>query len=266
MKISICTLRSAMATVFVSSTMLAFAQDPAVPSFEAADVKVNKSGEIRMAVDFQGGGRFTARNVPMKVLIALAYHVRPEALQEGPRWLESERFDIVAKAPQTGPPDDIRRMLQTLLAERFKLAVHTEQRIMPAYGLVAAKGGPKLQPSESAVLSEQRCGPGGGTPGQKHVVCRHMTMALLADTLQEIASRDLDVPVVDETGLRGAFDFKLDWTPAVRPTDDTPPTDPLPGPTLFEAVETQLGLRLESRRLPLPVIVIDSVERVPIEN
>jgi len=255
-----------MATVFVLSTMPAFAQEKAAPSFEAADVKVNKSGETRIAVDFQGGGRFIAHNVPMKILVALAYHVRPDVLKGGPGWLESDRFDIVAKASQTTPSDELRRMLQTLLVERFKLAVHTEQRIMPAYGLVTAKSGPKLQASENAMLSEQRCGPAVGEPGEKHVVCRHVTMALLADILQEIAPRDLDVPVVDQTGIEGAFDLKLDWTPAARLAGDTAPTDPLPGPTLFEAVEAQLGLRLESRRLPLPVIVIDGVQRVPSEN
>jgi len=96
----------------------AFSQNQTTgPSFEAATVKANKSGEVRMAVDFQGGGRFSATNVPLKILIALAYHVRPEAITGGPGWLGSDRFDIVAKAFQTTAPDEIRRMLQTLPAD-----------------------------------------------------------------------------------------------------------------------------------------------------
>ena len=237
----------------------------AAPSFEAADVKANKSGEARMAVDFQPGGKFTARNVPMKILIALSYGVRPEAVQGGPAWIESERYDVVAKASQSAKPEEIRRMVQSLLAERFKLAVHTDKKPMPAYALLTAKSGAKMQAAEDAPLTEQRCAPGDGAQGQKHVMCRHMTMPLLAATLQEIATRDIDVPVIDQTGLNGAFDFKLDWTPAVR-NGAAAPDDAPAGPTLFDAVETQLGLKLERKTLPLPVIVVDGVERTPIEN
>jgi uncharacterized protein (TIGR03435 family) len=136
---------------------------------------------------------------------------------------------------------------------------------MPAYALLTAKSGPKMQAAEDAPLTEQRCTPGDGAPGQKHVMCRHMTMALWAATLQEIATRDIDVPVIDQTGLNSAFDFKLDWTPAVRNSAAAPDDVPA-GPTLFDAVETQLGLKLERKMLPLPVIVVDGVERTPIEN
>jgi uncharacterized protein (TIGR03435 family) len=192
-----------------------------------------------------------------------AYHLRAEAVS-GPAWLDSERYDVVAKALQTVPPDDLRRMLQALLAERFKLAVHTEQKPMPAFALVVGKSGPKLQASDTAILSGQRCSPIEGAEGQKHIQCRHMTMSVLADNLQELSLGDFPIPVIDQTGLTGAFDFKLDWTPAARLP--VPDTDPAPGLTVFQAVETQLGLKLESRKLPLPVIVVDHVERVPVEN
>jgi len=95
-------------------------------SFEAAVAKTNKSREIRMAVDFEPGGRFSATNVPLRILIALAHHVRPEAVTGGPGWLGTDRFDIVEKAAQTTPPDGIRCMLQTLLAERFQLQFRAE--------------------------------------------------------------------------------------------------------------------------------------------
>ena len=237
----------------------------APPSFEAASVKVNKSGEMRMAVDFQPGGRFSAQNVPLRILIALAYHVRPDFVTGGEKWLASERFDIVAKAGQTTPPDELRRMLQGLMAERFKLQIHSDQKIMPAYALLAGKNGPKLQPTEEGLLTERRCRAGDPIPGQKHVICEHMTMPLLADTLQELATRDIDVPIVDQTGIAGAYTFQLAWTPAVHSGAIDPP-DPAAGPTLFQAMEEQLGLKLESRKLPLPVVVIDKIERLPIEN
>jgi uncharacterized protein (TIGR03435 family) len=197
-------------------------------------------------------------------MVAMANHVRPDAVTGGPAWIDSDRFDIVAKAGQTTPPDDLRQMLQTLLAERFKLVVHQEPKMMPAYALVVGKSGPKLQASETGLLTDQRCVPGEGAVGQKHIACRHITMAVLAGQLQEQSARDIDVVVVDQTGLSGAFDFKLDWTPAARTAAAS--TDPPAGPTIFEAVQEQLGLKLESRKLPLPVIVIDRVERVPVEN
>jgi uncharacterized protein (TIGR03435 family) len=241
-----------------------WAQSP--QAFEVADLKANKSGEARMAIDLQPGGKLTMRNVPMKVMIVFAYHLRPEALIGGPRWLDSERYDVIAKASEKAPPDDIRLMMRTMLAERFKLKVHTEQKVMAAYALLAGKTRPKLQASEGApVVSATGCRPGVGQPGQRHVDCRHVTMAALCDFLQELAPRDFPFPVVDQTGLRGAYDFTLDWTPTSRIGADAPPAEPT-GPTIFDAVEKQLGLRLENRKLPLPVIVVDSVERGPLEN
>lgn len=256
---------SASALLLLVFAIPAFCQPATTPlSFEVADVKVNKSGEARMAVDFQGGGKLSMRNVPMKVLIMFAYHVRAESVEGWPSWFESDRFDVVAKAAQTTPPDDLRRMLQTLLAERFKLVVHSDQKVMPAYALLLGKSGPKLQASEPAILTEQRCDPAAGPADLKHVVCRHVTMAVLADTLQELSPRDFDVRVIDQTGLKGAYDFKLDWAPPSRPGAAS--SDAAAGMTVFDAVEAQLGLKLARKKLPLPVIVIEHVERVPGDN
>src|SRR4051794_33034198 len=230
-------------TVAVLS-LLAVAPAFAQPAFEVADVKPNRSGEARMSVDMQPGGKFTARNVPLKVLIALAYHVRE--LSGGPPWLETERFDIVAKAAETtASQDDVRRMLRTLLSQRFGLVTHTEQKPAAAFALVRGKTAPKLQRSDAALLSEHRCVPGRGPSGQRHVECRHIAMSVLADYLQELAPVDLPSPVVDQTGLEGEYDFVLDWMPAAPPASDpqdavTPPSDG--GPTIFDAVELQLGL------------------------
>jgi uncharacterized protein (TIGR03435 family) len=256
-------LRDVAAVFLFLPTIPAFSQPP---SFEVADVKVNKSGEARMAVAMQPGGKLIMHNVPMKVMLMFAYHVRGDALTGGPAWLESDRFDIVAKAAERASPDDTRRMLQTLLAERFNLVVHTDQKVMQAYALTVAKAGPKLQPAEEGLLSEQGCRPTEGRSGEKHIACKHTTMALLADSLQEMAPRDFPVPIVDQTALAGSYNFKLDWTPTAKAADAAPPTDMPVGPTIFDAVESQLGLKLENRKLPLPVIVIDRVTRVPTDN
>jgi uncharacterized protein (TIGR03435 family) len=257
--------KSASAILLLLSAPV-FCQPPTTSlSFEVADVKINRSGETRMAVDFQGGGKLSMRNVPIKVLILFAYHVRAEGVEGWPNWFESDRFDVVAKAAQTTPPDDLRRMLQALLAERFKLLVHTDQKVMPAFALALGKSGPKLQPSEPAILMEQRCDPSAGPSGLKHVACHHLTMAVLADTLQELSPRDFDVPVIDQTGLKGAYDFNLDWAPPSRPGAEAS-SDPAAGIAIFGAVEAQLGLKLERKKLPLPIIVIDHVERVPADN
>src|SRR5579872_5105290 len=258
-------LRGTSSLLFVCCFAVLSQNQTPPPSFEAASVKVNKSGGMRMAVDFQPGGKFSAQNVPLRILIALAYHVRPDSITVGEGWLGSDRFDIVAKASQVTPPDELRRMLQSLLAERFKLQIHSDEKIMPAYALVVGKNGSKLQPTDAGLLTERRCHPGDPVPGQKHFVCEHMTMALLADTLQEIALRDIDVPVVNQTGLEGAYTFQLSWAPSSGPVAGDP-TDPAVGPTLFQALDSQLGLRLESKKLPLPVIVVDRAERVPVEN
>jgi uncharacterized protein (TIGR03435 family) len=97
----------------------------AQPSFEVADVRINKSGEARMAVDMAPGGKLTMHNVPMRVMLMLAYHVRADALVDTPAWIGADRFDVIAKAPETASPAEMRRMLQALLAERFKLVIHT---------------------------------------------------------------------------------------------------------------------------------------------
>jgi uncharacterized protein (TIGR03435 family) len=137
----------------------------------------------------------------------MAYYARPDTVTGGPGWMDSDRFDVVAKAGQTTPPDDLRRMLQTLLEERFKLVIHKEPKIMPAYVLMLGKSGPKLQATEAAVLSEQRCIPGEGAVGQKHITCHHVTMAALADQLQEQSPRDFDADGGRPNGSYGLLRF-----------------------------------------------------------
>jgi uncharacterized protein (TIGR03435 family) len=171
-----------------------------------------------------------------------AFSVGPNQIVGGPPWLETDTFYITAKAED--PVDDdavIMAMLRDLLKDRFKLASHRESRTIPAYVLGVAKNGPRLPKSaggESSTLY-----------GRGRITARVTTM----DHFAEVLSRMLDFPVVNQTGIDGVFDLKIEWT-----TADT-------GPSIFTALQEQLGLRLASRKTPVEVVVIDHVER-PTEN
>jgi uncharacterized protein (TIGR03435 family) len=259
-------------------------------SFEVASVKQNKSGEGFVAFRIQPGGRFTATNVPLRELIRAAYQVQNFQIVGAPRWGESERFDIVAKAendfpqgPPTGAPGPLQYMLQSLLAERFKLKAHRETREMPVYELVMARSdgrtGPKLVPSSTDCAAVAAARRGGGPPGPpalapgQRMQCGMrigpgtisaggMSLAMFANGIAPMVGR----VILDRTGLTGNFDIDLEWTPDRMPQGgpppggpDLPPIDPN-GPSIFTAVQEQLGLRLESTRGPVDVLVVDSVE------
>jgi uncharacterized protein (TIGR03435 family) len=283
---------TALATSFV-----VFAQAPAQPpsaggdpAFEVASVKPNKSSDGRVMLGFQPGGRVNATNVPLRLLIRYAYQIQDFQLAGTPDWIGSERFDVVAKAegdvppPQPfGPPSPLLLMMRTLLAERFKLAVHREMRELPIYALIVArtdgKLGPQLKASTTdcaAVLAAAR-GPGGPSappaPGQRPQCGISLApgrlggggfpLSQLAATLSTFVQR----VVVDRTGLTGNFDFELTWTPDQLPQGPPPPgAPPLPaidpnGPSIYTAVQEQLGLKLDSQRGPVDVLVVDHVER-----
>jgi uncharacterized protein (TIGR03435 family) len=231
---------------------------PAPPQFEVADVRVNNSGQLAIQGTSLPSGQFAVRNVTMKELIVQAY--KAGGITGGPNWLDSERFDIIAKAPPNTPEDTLRLMLQTLLAQRFKLEIHTEQKLTPVYVLVTAKGGSKLQAASGS--GPPKCGPGQGAEGQNHLLCTNFTMADLTSWLPtRIAPSYIDRPVVDLSGLKGTYDIRLDWVPRPLGTSDV-----AAGATVFDALDKQLGLKLEERKQPMPVIVIDHIERVPTEN
>jgi uncharacterized protein (TIGR03435 family) len=170
---------------------------------------------------------------------------------DGPSWLSSTRFDIQAKAD----PDQIKsrtseqlrelkqQMLQTLFADRFHLKVHQETRVLPAYDLVVAKGGVKLQPSHSNGKSIGM--------GHAHFNGEGLTMDLIVERLSKIIGR----VIVDKTNLTDRYDFKLQWTP-----DDASATDDS-APSFFTAIQEQLGLKLESAKEPVPVLVVDHIEQ-----
>jgi len=258
-------------------------KNAATLKFEVASVKANQSGGERSPFGVFAGGRFSATNTPLRALILYAYDLTPNQLEGAPGWLDSARYDIEAK-PEAGaiPPgahgravwDKTKMMLRTLLAERFHLAIRREDRELPIYELAIAKGGPKLQKSK-ADCSADYFGCHGFAGNPTHLSGAGVDMADLAGYLTGHADR----PVRDHTGIDGVFDIKLQWNPlssAPPPADDTPRSPdvekregPRPDfaslPTLYAALEQQLGLKLEARKGPVDIYVIDHVER-PSEN
>lgn len=221
------------------------------PSFDVASVKpsIAEPGSSGITTE---KGRMTARNVTLKRCIRGAYGIPEPQIFGGPKWLDENRYDIDAKAAGPAGDREMMLMLQPLLAERFGLVIHRETRTLSGYALVLGKGGLKAKPSAPGARSQTNSGRGR----IKAEVC---TMPQLALRL----SAALGIPVTDFTEIPGAFDFNLEWIP-----DDfkTKPAAELPaGPSIFAAVQEQLGLKLESRKIPTEVVVVDRAE-LPTEN
>jgi uncharacterized protein (TIGR03435 family) len=242
----------------------AFACVAMCQEFEVASVKPNTSGERGSHMN-SDGGRIRITNASMRGLITTAYGVR-EYQVEGPDWLDNERYDVNAKFSEELPKDPekynavLQSMMQKLLAERFKLAAHRDKKTTEVYGLVVGKSGIKFKPSEETDSHTSR------STGV-HYEGSAIEIARLGDFL----GRRLDLPVVDMTGLKGYYNIKMDWVPDPKqPAGEKGNAPLLPesqaGPTLRDAVTEQLGLKLESRKAPIEILVIDHVERVPTEN
>jgi bla regulator protein blaR1 len=263
------------------------AQQASAPlKFEVASIKPSSSDDRRVAMMFQPGGGFRASGATLKMLLAEAYGVREFQISGGPSWISSERFDITAKAERSAAsettPDALQQMtdaerktmqeqmaqrLQALFADRFQLVVHHERKEQKVYALVVGKNGSKLQQSQGGAGMRQgmmRMGR-GSVEGQ----------GVGLEALIRAISGQLGRPVIDRTGLTGRYDIKLQWTPdpgqnatalggALPPGVEPPPSDPN-GPSIFAALQEQLGLRLESEKAPVDLIVIDRVEK-PSEN
>ncbi|SPE41945.1 exported hypothetical protein [Candidatus Sulfopaludibacter sp. SbA3] len=246
----------------------AFGQAPAkTPEFEVADVQVSKStnpeqGKGRMLP----GGRIEVPNTTLKNLMMAAYSVQENMITGGPAWLESDRFDIVAKAPPDTPPETLFLMLRSLLADRFKLAIHREDKPMPVYAMVVGKSGPNLQKAAGGQQTCRWITPGNGRVQRE---CKNMTMQQLAIQIPGWGMAHVDLPVVDLTEIQGAYDFQLEWSlPSGRGDagkGDAPAAAEMGGSTIFDAM-SQIGLKLEQRKRPMSVIVIDHAERVPTAN
>ena len=257
---------------------------PPAPAFEVASIKANHSADRRMMMDIAPGGRVNVTNLNLKQLILFAYQIKDSQLSGASGWIDSDQYDITAKAEGPATPDELRLMMQTLLADRFKLSLRHETKEMPVYALVVAKDGPKLHENKEAETQKQDLRPEDGKPGDPKGAPfkgrgMHMGRGMLSaqaaplNILADSLSRQLGRVVIDKTGLTGLYDFELKWTPdesqgqmfkGVDGGDSAPPPD-ASGPTLFTALQEQLGLKLESQKGPVEVFVIQHAEK-PTEN
>ncbi|MGO8817156.1 MAG: TIGR03435 family protein [Terriglobia bacterium] len=267
-------------------------------SFEVASIKPNHSGDMRIGIMFQPG-RFTTTGATAKQLIALAYDVRDFQVTGGPSWIGSDKFDIDAKEPDGFsdelaklPPDQRRGkmglLIQSLLADRFGLKVSHATKDLPVYALVVAKGGPKLQAAKADDTNPNGMKGPDGHPlrhgnfmrlGLGELEGQSVPVTFLA---QELA-RQLGRNVLDQTGLKGSYDFTLKWAPdpssmammqgppgggpppGAGPAPDSGSPPDASGPSIFTAVQEQLGLKLESTKGPVDILIIDHVQQ-PSEN
>jgi uncharacterized protein (TIGR03435 family) len=225
------------------------AQSPP-PAFEVASIKQNASGSLNANAARVAGDRYRAENVSLISLLRVAYAVQEFQIAGHPAWANVDRFDIDAKMEAGANPRDWPVMLQRLLADRFKLTLHREQREGPIYTLVVGSSGPRLTAAEPS----KRSNPGGDfSASPTQIIGTGVTMAEFAMRL----SRSMGIPVVDRTGLTGAFDLKLTW-----PVDDQfVGRGASASPTIFTAIQEQLGLRLQSGRGPVEMLIVDRAER-----
>jgi bla regulator protein blaR1 len=255
----------------------------APPKFEVASIKPSDPGPNGMMIRFAPGGRFSAKGVTLRSLIGLAYDVRDFEISGGPAWAGSTRYEIDAKPETVSDADDPhniktdeqrekfqqrqRMRIQALLADRFQLKVGHSTKELPIYVLKVAKSGPKLQESKEEG-GNQFQGARIGGPG--HLTGGKVGMKFLTQILAQNVGR----PVIDQTGLTGKYDFKLEWTPdqsqqgafgGPGPDGNLPPPADPNGPSIFTAVEEQLGLKLNSQKGPVEMLTIDAVEK-PSEN
>jgi uncharacterized protein (TIGR03435 family) len=272
---------------------------PAPTEFEVAELKPTAPDFRGIRIQIQPGGRVNIAGASVKFLIQQAWNLTDEMIAGAPKWMDTDRYDIIAKASLSGPQmdiDDLWPMVRALLTERFKLATRMEDRPVNAYTLMAVK--PKMKKADPASHTKFKEGPAadGKDPRNTNpvlgrlVTCQNMTMAQFGEKLQYIASGYIHAPVLDATGLEGGYDFTLSFSPigAVRapggegrggegrgggeagpaPANDATASvsDPNGAITLFEAVEKQLGLKLVQQKRPALVLVIDHAEQKPTDN
>ena len=244
------------------------------PSFEVATIKPNNSGAPSLQGLTMRGRNFATRNSSLGDLISFAYLVQAKQIVGAPDWMDKDRYDIAAVPDQEGSPnpEQIRIMIRKLLADRFKLTFHHEKRELSAFVLTVGKDGSKLTPTQlQGTLPGMGFGPAKGGMTMRVI---NGTMGDFASVLQSLV---LDRPVVDDTGLKGKFDFAFTFTPDDSEFNGHPPkfpqqadgangnTEADAAPGFFDAIQQQVGLKLDAKRTPVDVLVIDHVEK-PSEN
>ncbi|HKE27027.1 MAG TPA: TIGR03435 family protein [Bryobacteraceae bacterium] len=217
-------------------------------NFEVASIRPNQAGGDSRGITTLPGGLFKATNVSLRLLISRAYGLPEAQIEGGPGWLDSETYDINAKAdtPLEMTREEARPSLQALLAERFRLRMHHESKQGAIYSLVVAKGGAKFKEHAGEGRSAISSSTGSGKAA---IEGRKTTMVRLVEYLSAQAGR----LVVDNTGLHGEYDFRVEWT-----TDEARDA---PGPSIFTALQEQLGLKLDATKGPIDFIVIDQAEK-----
>lgn len=262
-------LRCAVAAVLFAACAVAQSATPrpAFEAFEVATIKPTGPDARGRFFRMQTAQQFVTQNHALKPLIAAAYNLHPDTILGGAAWVDSDHYDIRAKTPGEVRPnlDEQMAMLRNLLAERFSLKFHREQKDLPVYALTGAKGGPKLTESTTSPDASPEGPPPlifVISPALVRLPARNATMAELASIMQRAA---LDRPVIDRTGLSARYDFDLEFTP-----DETvfggafaapPATDDVAKPDLRAAMQQQLGLRLEATKGPVALLMIDHAER-----
>jgi uncharacterized protein (TIGR03435 family) len=245
----------------LASTWQVHAQLPTASlEFEVASIKlIDPSESAGGRLELLPGGRFVATSLPLRTIILRAYDVKDYQLLGAPDWLVKDRFAIQAKAPEGSVSDaQMWLMVRRLLEDRFQLKMHRETKELPVYVLVVGKSGPKIQAAKDSLVQ------GGLGVGRGSITARSTTLANVAIALSRLLGR----PVVDETQLSGNYEFKLHYDqssvglPFSGPRQESDATAPdATEPSIFTAVQEQLGLRLESTKGPVEVLVIDHVEK-----
>jgi uncharacterized protein (TIGR03435 family) len=237
-------------------------RDPSAPppAFDVASVKrsppqpLGKGGSSNMRAD---PGRLTCTNVPLKRYLMAAWGLKDYQVS-APDWMNDEHYELTATMPAGTPPHEVLLMLQGLLVDRFKLATHRETKELAVYALVVDRNGLKLKPAEGFGTSVSSSPKGRSMRA-------NVTMKSFAGTLSSF----LDRPVVDMTGLTGGFNINLEWAPDEMPSNPNANEgragDGVPGPTIYTALH-EVGLKLESRKAPVEILVVDRAEKVPVEN
>ncbi|MBV8847366.1 MAG: TIGR03435 family protein [Bryobacterales bacterium] len=264
----------------------AFPVQPPPTEFEVADVKLTNPDQRFSRFQTQPGGRVNIQGIPMRFLIGRAFSdYGNDQLIGVPKWADTARFDITALAPEgslSGPmidQENLATMLRALLKDQFKMTWHTDERTVPAYTLVAAKPKFKKADPESRISCKTAFGPPAAPQGSISLTCENTTMAQLAERLRSLPP-GFGAPILDSTGLDGGWDFSLTYSqlasfpnlPRPAAGDGAQPgalpqaSDPVAGYSLFEAIEKQLGVKLEKQPRTMPVVVIDHLEQRPIDN
>ncbi|HVW11990.1 MAG TPA: TIGR03435 family protein [Bryobacteraceae bacterium] len=238
------------------AAMTLFVSGAGAAEFEAASLKASKAGGGRGSMSMDST-RLTYTNVSVRDCIMSAWNVKDYQI-DGPGWLRTDRYDLAATASAPSGDDALKGMLQTLLLDRFQMKVHIETRDLPVYAMVVAKGGAKLKGAAAPGRPAIRMSGGG-------VVFTSVTINDLIDLMARARFAELDRPVVDDTGLTGRYDITVNLFGTQEELMSALSKGDF-GSSIFTLIQEQLGLKLEAKKLPLQMVVVDQAERTPSEN